>query len=279
MKKILIILLIIFCVRMSAIGQNANPFLNLYMNPAVVGPNATTSLEVQIGNFGNNTIVPNSIRLVISAPLNVRLTNILDGSDNRWSIQSLGAGFGNNLILTNKGATPFGAFDIGILRIGVLSGTVISSVPLIVGGNISYIIGPNPLLGGSQNASQGNTSIIDDNSTTSVKVIATKSVPVVSVLSDFNISAKNCDAILSWKIEPKNKIDSFEVEYSKNDLQFTKVGALPSNNSSSDEAYQYVYDQGNGKGYYRLKLLEKGGKFSYSKTVSVETKCIIKKGF
>ena len=58
-----------------------------------------------------------------------------------------------------------------------------------------------------------------------------------------------------------------------------KVGAVPINNSADGLTYEYTHFQGIGRGYYRLKIISRDGKFSYSKIVNVDTKCIIKKGF
>ena len=95
----------------------------------------------------------------------------------------------------------------------------------------------------------------------------------------FNVTANGCDAILSWKTGSANNIDSFEVEYGTSDIQFTKVGMVYAKNSIPGLPYKYVNNQNTGKGYYRLKMIDKSGRFIYSKIISVDTKCIIKKGF
>ncbi|MDZ4807425.1 MAG: hypothetical protein SGI96_04065 [Bacteroidota bacterium] len=98
-------------------------------------------------------------------------------------------------------------------------------------------------------------------------------------LTDFNVTANSCDATLSWKTGSADKVDSFEVEYGTSDIQFTKVGTVSAKNSIPGLAYKYINNQSTGKGYYRLKMIDKSGGFIYSKTISVDTKCIIKKGF
>lgn len=269
MKKVLSILLIISCGWMAAIGQTANPYISLNMNPPVVGPNANTSLDVVAGNFGNDNIVSNSIRITISAPLNATFTGLRPGSDPRWSIFFLGVGAGNTIVLTNTGAATFGPFDIAAVRIGVLSGAVITGFPQTVTGNISYMVGANPLLGGAQSASQGNLVVPDDNSTTSLTVAFV--LPVV--LSDVYATASSCNGILNWKTSSEQNISKFEVEYSKNGIQFATVGSVAAKNISSGSTYKYVNNQGTSKGFYRLKTVDFDGNVSYSKVVSIDTKC------
>ena len=119
----------------------------------------------------------------------------------------------------------------------------------------------------------------NQSTSTELYVKASATVVIPTMLSDFNITAKDCDALLSWKTVSENNVESFDIEYGTNGLQFDKIGAVQGKNNAEGSAYDYVKDQGNGKGYYRLKIIERDGKISYSKIGSIDTKCIIKKGF
>jgi hypothetical protein len=114
---------------------------------------------------------------------------------------------------------------------------------------------------------------------TELHVSAVATPPPPELITDFNVTAKECDAILKWKVLSNNAIDSFEIEYGANETQFTKVGAVPVNTTTGGLTYEYTHYQGIGRGNYRLKIIDRDGKFSFSKTVSIDTKCIIKKGF
>ena len=100
-----------------------------------------------------------------------------------------------------------------------------------------------------------------------------------AALSDFNIDAKDCNAILKWKTSSETTIDSFVVEYSANDTLFNKVGILPAKKSKTGSTYEFANDQGNGRGYYRLKTLYADRRSIYSKTLNTTTTCKVKKGF
>ena len=114
---------------------------------------------------------------------------------------------------------------------------------------------------------------------TELHVSAVAAPPAPEIITDFNVTAKECDAILKWKVSQATAIDSFEIEYGTNETQLTKAGAVPVNTTTGILTYEHTHYQGIGRGYYRLKIINRDGKFSFSKTVSIDTKCIIKKGF
>ena len=99
------------------------------------------------------------------------------------------------------------------------------------------------------------------------------------VLADFGVTANGCTANLNWKTSAEKNATSFEIEYSTDGYQYTKAGAVPAKKNDKGSTYEYGYEQGPGVGYYRLKIIEKNGHFSHSKIISIDTKCIPKKGF
>lgn len=72
---------------------------------------------------------------------------------------------------------------------------------------------------------------------------------------------------LQWTVENEQNFDRYEVERSLNGRSFYKAGLVKANN-----ARQYLYTDNTPltKNYYRLKLLDKDGKYNYSKVVTVE---------
>jgi len=114
---------------------------------------------------------------------------------------------------------------------------------------------------------------------TELYVSATAVPPPPELVTDFNVTAKECDAILKWKVSSASPIDSFEIEYGTNESQMTKVGAVAAKTTADGLTFDYSHYQGIGRGYYRLKIINKNGKFSFSKIENIDTKCIIKKGF
>ena len=161
--------------------NNSDPGIGLSMNPPSVSQGSTGILEATVGNYGNDSIVENSLRVTISVSNNAEIIAVDPASDMRWSQLSLTPGSANTISLTNSNGS-FNSFDIGNIKL-IVSGNMESGPELILG-NIVYITAQNPALCGGcasppLNTFQGNAigglSIEDidnsnDNSTTSLAV-------------------------------------------------------------------------------------------------------------
>lgn len=242
-----------------------------------ISPVGTIQLVIEMKNNGPCVIPMGEASFTVTfpdtyiqpgVPLNV--TNVC--GPNRWQLfnQTQAGGF-YSLIFRNSGEViPVGgvacpiSFDIrgkGIVTTKPISISLSSSLTAL--------------------AKTGDLNVLNQSISLKLNVGANTSPIPALIITDFNVKANECNAVLTWKTSSNNIADSFEVEYGINETAFTRVGVLQNKNSNSNSGstYEYVKDQGNSKGYYRLKIFEKGGKFSYSKTVSINTKCIIKKGF
>ena len=154
--------------------RNADPGIGILMAPPSVTQGDSGTLSAAVGNYGNSTIVANSLRVTISVGTDAEIIGIASGSDPRWTLLSMTTGSGNTIRLKNT-AGGFSAFDVGDIILTV-RGNVVSGADLIFG-NIVYITASNPLLCGicpptPLNASQGNASTSNDNSQTSLAVTA-----------------------------------------------------------------------------------------------------------
>jgi hypothetical protein len=163
-------------------SQNADPGLGILMSPASLTLGSTGILSANVGNYGNRTIVANSLRVTISVGTDAEIIGIAAGSDARWTLLTMTSGSGNTIRLKNTGG-GFGSFDVGdillIVRANVVSG------PDLILGNVVYITAANPLLCGvcpptPLNVSQGNASTTNDNSQTSLAV----TFPVIDAVVD-----------------------------------------------------------------------------------------------
>lgn len=79
--------------------------------------------------------------------------------------------------------------------------------------------------------------------------------------------------MLQWKTEQEINADKFVVEQSSNGLNFATVAEIKSANSPTGKSYQTSISQLTGIMYYRLKLQDKDGRFSYSPIITVRTNC------
>ena len=176
--KLIVLLFTVFMVMSKAYSQDpTDPGIVTLMSPSSVVLGSTGILSANVGNYGTETIVANSLRVTISVGLDAEILGIAPGSDSRWTqLGLLTPGSGNTILLTNT-AGGFGASDVGAILLTV-KGTAISG-PDIIQSNIVYITAANPLLCDVPNcnpvplnASQGNASTSNDNHQTSLAVTA-----------------------------------------------------------------------------------------------------------
>ena len=173
-KLMLLLFLALMFIQEGYAQNNADPGIGITMSPPSVTQGSTGVLRTTVGNYGNDSIVENSLRVTISVGSNAEIIGIAIGSDTRWSQLSMTRGSANTIKLINSGGS-FGAFDVGDIFL-TIRGNVVSESELILG-NIVYITARNPTLCGGcseppLNVSQGNASSLNDNSQTSFAVTA-----------------------------------------------------------------------------------------------------------
>jgi hypothetical protein len=90
-------------------------------------------------------------------------------------------------------------------------------------------------------------------------------------LTDFTAKLANQSVQLQWSTSAELNTSHFEIEKSANGTNFKKTGSVKAaGNSSSDRNYSYNDQQpSNGTNYYRLKMIDADGSFTYSKIVVV----------
>ncbi|MFT5137526.1 MAG: hypothetical protein ACI8XV_002566 [Arenicella sp.] len=179
LNKVLLLFVVVFMFVPTAYSQNnADPGIGILMTPASLEPESDGILRATVGNYGNQTIVVNSLRVTISVGANAEIIGIAPGSDARWSQLTLTAGPANTIRLTNIGGA-FSSFDVGDILLDVKG--KVESGPVGILANIVYITASNPLLCPEAvncplNASQGNARNAvnpqesNDNSQTSLAV-------------------------------------------------------------------------------------------------------------
>jgi gliding motility-associated-like protein/uncharacterized repeat protein (TIGR01451 family) len=200
LHKLILLFFIVFVFIPKGYSQNSDPGIGILMDPASVTQGSTGILRATVGNYGNNTIVSNSLRVTISVGASAEIMGIASGSDARWSQLSLSNGSGNTIQLTNTGG-GFTSFDIGDILITVRGNTVSDADG--IAGNFVYITANNPLLCAGcasppLNASQGNASNSNDNSETSLVITcATPNTPTVGTITQPTCSVATGSVALS----------------------------------------------------------------------------------
>ena len=265
-SRLLLLTTALILMTVSKVGAQDVDLQAVSIDPTLstIGIGQTGSIVVEMKNNGPSaipigeataTVTISSIYLDLGIPFN------FVNSCGQWSYLGNvpGAGTHNLFFQNNAGPIPVNGpacmfqFNIGakLLETPIPSGITLAS-SLSPGATTSDMNGTN----------QGATSEIN---------VSAFILPVV--FSDFNVTASSCNGVLNWKTVSEEKVSIFEVQYSSNGVQFTKVGAVQPKNNASGSAYKYVNDQGTSKGYYRLKIIEVDGQFVYSRIISIDTKC------
>ena len=92
-------------------------------------------------------------------------------------------------------------------------------------------------------------------------------------LTNFNGKLQNGFVNLNWQTSQEINTSHFEVEYSNNGNNFTKVTELAaSGNATTTKSYTATHEINKTASihYYRLKMIDKDGKFTYSNIVALK---------
>ncbi len=81
---------------------------------------------------------------------------------------------------------------------------------------------------------------------------------------------ENNTVLLQWSTASEINNDHFEIERSSNGIEYNLIGKMNAATGGGEQQYLYNDNKPNyGVNYYRLKQLDKDGKFTYSKIVKV----------
>lgn len=231
----------------------------------VISPLGTIQLVVEMRNNGPCVIPTGQARFTVTFPdthiqpaIPLNVTDLCVPA--RWSLfnQNQAGGFYSLTFRNDAGPIPVGGAACAMtFNIGGKGLLTAAPVPITLTSSLTATATEGDLNGFNQNAS------------TQVSVAAV--LPVV--LADFNVTASSCNSVLNWRTLSENKVKNFEIQYSSNASSFTTVGTINAKNSANGATYKYVNAQGNGRGFYRVKMVDLDGQVSYSNILSVDTRC------
>ncbi len=90
-------------------------------------------------------------------------------------------------------------------------------------------------------------------------------------LSDFGAKQNGNTITCQWQTLQEQNVAKFIVEYSTHGTTFTEIGTVyATGNSATTKNYSFTHNNpAVGNNYYKLKMVDKDGGFTYSKIVNV----------
>ena len=109
--------------------------------------------------------------------------------------------------------------------------------------------------------------------------VLSQSMPLVIELLDFTATlTRDKNVLLNWRAYVDDEAKGFEVERSKDQNNWEKIGTVNLKTSNFTSDYSLLDQQPlQGKSYYRLKMVEKTGSSRYSKTRLIQIDQLITK--
>ncbi len=101
-------------------------------------------------------------------------------------------------------------------------------------------------------------------------IVVNPAVVLPLSLIDFKGKKQSAGILLEWTTENEIHSDRFEIERSNNGISFYNIGRTnAAGNAGAKTFYSYTdLNPATSKSYYRLKMIDMDGKFSYSKVVA-----------
>ena len=100
-------------------------------------------------------------------------------------------------------------------------------------------------------------------------------------LLDFNAKEQDCAAALSWETANEVNTQRFEIQQSFNDVVFKTIGntAAQTTSTGDNQHYNFKAEQPKEYAWYRLKMIDIDGNYTYSPVAGAHMSCYDKNQF
>lgn len=264
MKKILVTLLMAFIIK-AGLAQSYNPAVNSgIMNPSPLA-NGIGDCQFNVGNTGNDSLKNLKQPMVLTITLSYGVPN---NSNPMAAISGTYANMFNWLY--DAGTKTYQGTQSKVIP-GLGFGTI----------KIAYLAVQTSVSSSPQNGfnvnitppayTNGSNAMNDDN--ISSYTYGTANGPLPVKLAYFNASLINCISSINWKSVTEENFSRYEVEYSKDGINFNPISKV--NSKGGNSIYAVTHNAGQGKAYYRLKLVNIDGKIEYTRIIALDVNCSI----
>ncbi|HMR91711.1 MAG TPA: hypothetical protein PKC69_05340 [Chitinophagaceae bacterium] len=89
-----------------------------------------------------------------------------------------------------------------------------------------------------------------------------------TVITGFQITEQNGRLLFDWSVTANEEVYLFELEKSRNGKDFTTAAVIFSTDNKESDQYRYFEKASGAKTYYRLKLVTKDNRYSYSSVLA-----------
>jgi hypothetical protein len=100
--------------------------------------------------------------------------------------------------------------------------------------------------------------------------LASPNAALPVTLNRFDADCANNQTVLNWQTGMEDNSDYFEIQNSVNGLSWKSTGILQAKGNSNVVTDYTFTDVATEKKYYRLKMMDKDGKFAYSKIITID---------
>lgn len=95
-------------------------------------------------------------------------------------------------------------------------------------------------------------------------------------LESFFASPFNCNASLNWRTSNEINTKNFEIQQNTDNTTYTTVAIVKASGNSAAANYSIQVSQPSGLAYYRLKMVDNNGAYTYSNISLCRTNCALK---
>lgn len=104
------------------------------------------------------------------------------------------------------------------------------------------------------------------------QIVVTVVAPLPITLTKFTLSSVNCTPVLNWETTDARNFHRFEIERSTDGRNFSNIAIINFNNSVNKYSYADT-KAGEGRYFYRLRLVDIDNKYEFSNIVSLRNNC------
>lgn len=229
------------------VGYDANTYVEYKVSPT--GGKHFTATSIQLGALGGGT---GTARMAVLYSL-----------DNFATSAPVGTCTYNG---TGYDATVAGSVSLLNTSTASLTGQQVAVLPTFipVGPTQTLTVRVYAWITGSGNRYFTSQNVVIDGATSDV------SLPLL--LTRFSAALQNGYGSLAWQTSNEINMSSFEVERSNDGRNFNNIGSVPASNKTANHYSFSDKAKIDGTVYYRLKMMSKDGRFTYSNTVVLNSK-------